>query len=304
MHALWAGSVIALAACTPAVAPSVDSGQVATATSARPDSLPNALRGCSPGTYNATFRDHRVRVHIPVGASGRLPAVILLHGAGDTGPFLQKQSGMDAVADRQSFITVYPTAPSGDWPLTASGTGFVNALADQLPCALRNRTYLTGFSRGSAMTFHVACSSQPRRFAAFGGVAFPDFGRRCRRAAPAPWIYFHGSKDMTINYRKGYYLPSGRQTPGARQAMRKWAKHNRCAAGPKVARYGDVTLRTWRRCAAGADIRFYTIRDGDHQWPFKARPDAGWLTPGQSWAAVGASQAMWRFFSRHTLVQQ
>ncbi len=67
------------------------------------------------GSYRiSTTFDHRVRsyrIHIPPAAAAhrRLPLVLNLHGATQNALELQEiQSGMDATADRDGFVVVYP----------------------------------------------------------------------------------------------------------------------------------------------------------------------------------------------------
>ncbi len=293
------GLLVASCAATPAVEPPpTESG----ATMAAPSAATSVLEDCSPGTHTGTFDGLPVRVHIPDGVGRGSPAVVVLHGADDTGAVVAQQTQMDKTGEREGFISIYPTDPSGLWSLTAKGASSLNRLAQGLRCADQDRVYLAGFSRGSAMVFNVACTAGPRVYAAFGGVAFPDFRPKCRKSAPAPIVYLHGNADDVVGYSSGYTLSTGRQAPGARTAMRKWAAHNRCRKGPVRTRIGDDVLRrTWSACRKRAAVDFYTIDGGGHQWPFRAIPDAPLLEPGQSWAAVGADEVMWDFFSSRSL---
>ena len=288
---LAVGTLLASCAATPAPQAST------------PTETASVLRDCSPGTYSTQFEGLPVRVHIPQTAeAGAVPAVVVLHGAGDDGEFVAGQTEMDTAGEANGFMTVYPTDPDGLWSLTKTGSAQLNRLADNLGCADPRRVYLSGFSRGSAMVFNVACAPGARSYAAFGGVAFPDFRPKCRRSRPAPIVYLHGTADQTVSFDSGYRLSTGRQAPAPKVAMRKWAKHNDCRSGPKRTRIGDdVLLRAWSTCAKRAAVHFYTIRGGGHQWPFKAIPDAPLLKPGQSWAAVGADEVMWRFFATRSL---
>jgi polyhydroxybutyrate depolymerase len=53
-------------------------------------------------------------IHQPASTSGHAaPVVIVLHGLGDSGPGFEKWAGVDAVADRESFVAVYPDAVEG-----------------------------------------------------------------------------------------------------------------------------------------------------------------------------------------------
>lgn len=259
---------------------------------------------CSPGVHEGTFAGMPVRVQVPkvAGDPGPLPAVVVLHGAGDDGRFVAKQTHFGKLGRAEGFVTVFPSAPNGEWQLNDKGVAQINDLASSLSCVDHRRIYLTGFSRGSAMTFRVACTGPKREFAAFGGVAFPDYMRRCNSVPPAAWIYFHGLKDGTVSYSDGYVRESGRVTPNARTSMRRWARHNGCGARPRITNIGsDVVLRSYSACRDRAAVDFYTITDGDHQWPFRSRPNAPLLGFGQSWASVGATEQMWKFFTSRSL---
>ena len=170
MVSKWAiaGLVAALAACTGQGATTGTQTSVAATASA-------SLADCQPGTRDLSFAEHPVRVHLPPTVDAALPAVVVLHGAGDSGPSVQTQTAFDDEADRRGFMTVYPSAPSGQWALNRSGVSFLEDLAGALGCADPDRMYLAGFSRGSAMAFVVACLSQQPVYAAYGGVALADW---------------------------------------------------------------------------------------------------------------------------------
>mgnify|MGYP000022203270 CR=1 FL=1 len=295
MAALAVALLVASCAAAPADVPTAQTTSSTTTAAA-------VLTDCDAGTHRGEFEGRPVRTHVPEGTRGAAPVVVVLHGADDSGAVVARQTQMDRVGEREGFITVYPTEPSGLWSLTGKGAAYLNRLAGDLACADPDRVYLAGFSRGSAMVFTVACAPGPRAYAAFGGVAFPDFRRACREALPAPIVYLQGDADDVVSYSAGYRLSTGRQAPGAQVAMRKWARHNRCRKGPERTRIGDdVLLRAWSKCRTRAAVHFYTIKGGGHQWPFRAIPDAPLLAPGQSWAAVGADEVLWEFFSTRSL---
>lgn len=270
------------------------------------DSVPSTAEKvalCGPGTNGFTFEGHPVRIYRPIAGPGDLPAVVVLHGSEDNGASVRRQTQFDRLADQRGFVTVYPTEPDGNWDLTARGASVLNRLTKTLPCVDQKRVYLTGFSRGSAMALNVACAPGRRAYAAFGGVALADYRHRCDPSKPAAIVYFHGTADTTVSYSHRHKLPGGRMTPPPLAAMHRWAAHNHCASTtPRIRRIGDdVVLRAWHRCRARAAVDFYSITGGDHQWPFAARPNAPRLLPGQSWAAVGAAEVMWEFFSSRSL---
>ena len=104
-----------------------------------------------------------------------------------------------------------------------------------------------------------------------------------------------------MSFQKGYRFSNGRQTLPASAAIRKWAAHNQCRTSARRAIGDDTVLRSWRACRNRAGVDFYAIKSGDHQWPFKSVPNGPLLKSGQSWASVGATEVMWRFFRKHRL---
>ncbi len=55
-------------------------------------------------------------VHIPDGLRRKnLPVVIMLHGGGGNALQFERQTGMDAVADKNGFIAVYPDGTGKGW---------------------------------------------------------------------------------------------------------------------------------------------------------------------------------------------
>ena len=59
------------------------------------------------GNHTFLLGERSYIVHVPA-AQGALPVVINLHGGGSNAESQQRYSGMDAVADREHFIVVYP----------------------------------------------------------------------------------------------------------------------------------------------------------------------------------------------------
>jgi len=52
--------------------------------------------------------DRSYIAHIPQGATKPMPVVIMFHGGGSNAEAQEKYTQMDAVADREHFIVVYP----------------------------------------------------------------------------------------------------------------------------------------------------------------------------------------------------
>src|SRR5205085_12472741 len=127
------------------------------------------------GNHTFALGERSYVVHVPV-AQGALPVVINLHGGGSNAESQQRYSGMDAVADREHFIVVYPNGTGrGRFLVWNAGTccgrapmqhiddvGFIRAvigdLANRTPID-RHRIYATGLSNGSMMTYRLAAEA-------------------------------------------------------------------------------------------------------------------------------------------------
>ena len=65
------------------------------------------IAALSPGNHTFTVHERAYIAHVP-SAQGALPVIINLHGGGSNAESQERYSGMDAVADREHFIAVYP----------------------------------------------------------------------------------------------------------------------------------------------------------------------------------------------------
>ena len=66
------------------------------------------------GDHAITLRDRAYILHVPAKLGPRPPLVLNFHGGGGNATQHQKYSQMDAVADREGFLVVYP---EGSGPL-------------------------------------------------------------------------------------------------------------------------------------------------------------------------------------------
>jgi len=319
--------VTVLAACSSsshAVTPSSPATTTSPATATGP--CTHALAGV--GTTRAlslAIDGHArvVRVHLPTRDSGRvaLPLVLNLHGSDSNALQQEALSGMDATADQDTFLAVYPQAllPAGigfDWnvpdvplrggkavpPDAADDVSFLTHLVTELEsryCIDPRRVYATGFSGGARMASQLGCDASTV-FAAIAPVTGLRFPTPCNATRAVPVVTFHGTADRTDPYAgngEAYW------TYSVVDAATRWAVKDGCTGAPTTSRpAGSVTFTLYARCADGATVGLYTIAGEGHEWPGGPKlPRAVTRLLGAQSDAINADDVMWQFFRLRVL---
>ncbi|MFZ3582012.1 alpha/beta hydrolase family esterase [Loktanella sp. DJP18] len=189
--------------------------------------------GMTAGTFTCASGHRDYLVHVPSSAKdGAKGLVVMLHGCTQNPADFATGTGMNALADRDGFIVLYPQQSRGDnaqscWNWFSRGdqlrdkgepailAGMTQEIAAQHGIGA-DLTFVAGLSAGAAMAVilgqtypdvfaavgahsglpYSAARDVPSAFAAMGGqgadVAAPD--------GPAiPTIVFHGTGDSTVN---------------------------------------------------------------------------------------------------------
>ena len=199
---------------------------------AAPVDLPDGAR-FEERTFSNAAGSRTYKVYVPSGYVGQsLPIVVMLHGCTQDPDDFAAGTRMNAVAEEQKFLVVYPRQDSlanprkcwnwfkpsdqrrgaGEPALIA---GIVQQTLEEFP-ADRSRVYVAGLSAGGAAAA-VMAAAYPDLFAAVGvhsGLAcgaasdIPSAfaamaGKGVRSAGGAgstvPTIVFHGDADRTVN---------------------------------------------------------------------------------------------------------
>jgi poly(3-hydroxybutyrate) depolymerase len=198
--------------------------------------------------------------HVPAGIN-KPPVVFFIHGANGSGGGFQNDTKGDAVADKEKFIAVYPSASSngaaGTWA-DMSGTGnfpFFQAVLDTLDARYtidRGRIYMTGFSQGGFISFVAACS-------------FSDIF-----AAVAP-VSGHAGKSCTLKRPVSVYMTFGSQEGAASffQDRDAWLTFDSCPSVPTRSVKSGIARLTYGPCARNTVVIVDSIGGQGHQWPTK-----------------------------------
>lgn len=247
-------------------------------------------------------------LHVPDALPpGPRPLVVALHGSDGNAREARRISGLDAEADREGFLVVYPNG-TGDSPRALSwnagnccepavGRGvddvdFVRAVVSDVSrrrAVDAARVYAAGFSNGASLAYHLACRAADV-FAAVAPVAGSLEAPDCAPSAPVSAIIFHGSDDENVNYNGGIsrYAVYGRTDATVFDAVAFWVRANGCDPEPSKTTLGNAIRHEFGGGRDGSEVVLYTILGHAHAWP-------------HSWDIAGRTAAglAWDFFERH-----
>ncbi|WP_010581732.1 alpha/beta hydrolase family esterase [Schlesneria paludicola] len=292
------------------------------------------LRAQSPRAKQSDFshslnHDGRTRtyeVHLPsqYDAKTPLPVVVNLHGGGGNATAHRKQTQMDACADKNGFLVVYPEGTSGGgrfytwnaglccayavkWKI--DDVGFLDKLLDDLPkqyAVDTRRIYLTGMSNGSMMAYRYACE-RPQRVTALCGVATTLGVDGPMPTRPVPLMHIHGLLDPNAPFAGGVgpNAFSKINHRAVKDVISWWCGVNHCAVKPSLTEDQPDFLHEHfspPEGQTGAPIELYMLREGGHTWPggIDVTPRLG---TGKLITNFDANTRMWNFFKQFTLDQ-
>lgn len=277
-------------------------------------------------------RERVALVHIPpAAAQGQpLPVVFAFHGGGGNAEQHREWLGLDAVADREGFIAVYPFGSGRlfDRKLLTWNAGsccayaakervddvgatvaLLEALARRTPVDA-TRVYATGMSNGAMMALRLAHDAGAR-FAAIATVAGVAVFRPFTAKTPMPILHIHSADDPRAPYDGG----TGPRQPGGTRiehppvavALDDWVALNGCpmhplaqqtiTAKPDSPDAGQTATQfRYAPCASDADIELWKLTGAGHVWP-GAKPHYERLL-GTPTSLIDANDVAWKFLSR------
>lgn len=267
-------------------------------------------------TLDGEERSFRVHVPSSYDGSASVPLVLVLHGGGGSGEQIElRSSRMNAVADREGFVAVYPDGTGTIRTWNAGGccggavrndvddVGFVRALLDHLESALcldADRVFATGMSNGAMLSHRLACELSDR-LAAVAPVAGVEMAPACPTNGRVALMQIHGSMDGHVPWEGGEGCgPAGVAFTSVPETMSRWRTRNGCEdTSTPFAMEGDGSCELYDACAA--DVVLCTIDGGSHSWP-GGEPNMGVVecpADGVQSTTFEASEHIWRFFEAH-----
>jgi poly(hydroxyalkanoate) depolymerase family esterase len=293
-------------------------------------SLPSEDRWVT-GVYRSTFGQLAYRLYVPRGYRGQpVPLVVLLHGCRQTPEDFAVGTRMNALAERDTFLALYPAqskAANRDrcWNWFEArhqrrGSGEPALVAGLTRRIMRRyavdsaRTYVAGMSAGAALAVILA-ATYPDLYAAAGihsGLPYAAVdgplsawqamrgyatGPLDRANSAVPLILFHGAADTTVD------------VSNARHIVAQWASEvvEPTAAGVKGTPQpgshliasghiadGHAYTRSMYHSTDGVDIEEWVVHGLGHRWS-GGDPAGSFTDPN----GPAASEEMLRFFASH-----
>lgn len=243
------------------------------------------------------------------------PLLLVLHGSAGSGEDMMTvtRRGFERLADKETFIVVYPDALERRWNDqggTVDDVAFLLAIVDKLVAdglVDKTRVFVTGISNGGMMAQRLACE-QAERIAGIatvaGGLSEP-LQATCKPTRPLPVLVIHGTEDPIVPWAGG--AVAGFEDFGkvlsARETAKFWAANNRCGDGGVIAAEPDrdpkdgtrVKMEVFASCPAGAAVRLAAVEGGGHTWPggYQYLPER---FIGRTSQDVDANSLIWNFF--------
>jgi polyhydroxybutyrate depolymerase len=297
-----------------------------TTTTAPPTTTAHPVLTPMDGSYvvNLTFdgRARDYRIHVPPAASnGRpLPLVLNLAGATQNGLIEEVLSGMDANADENGYLVVYPDGTRISKVLTPdpvakqaqygwnageccglpvtrkiNDVGFLEKViadvAARTPVDLR-RVYMTGISNGGMMAYAMAAEASTH-VAAIASVSGQVELPVIHPTRSVPTMEFHSVNDPIAKFN-GVPNKNPLLVLSVMQGIRQWVKADGCPSTPRdgtvmVGAAGSIsagqtaTPITYAPCRGGAKVVLWRFTGSGHVWPgstLNTGPKSGWILTG------------------------
>lgn len=243
-------------------------------------------------------------LHVPPGLDPQVPAPLIFnfHGYTMTAAGEVTFSGMNALADAEGVLVVYPQGLGNSWNAgaccgdSAAGdvddVGFVRALHAELAarvCVDTKRVYSTGMSNGGFLSNRLACEAADI-FAAVGPVSAVNGMATCAPSRPIPVIAFNGTNDLLVAY-------DGLLYQSVADSFAAWGARNGCTGEPVPGTtQGSASCMVYEDCADGVLVTQCTLEGMGHCWP--GNPSCVYGTPDTD---LDANSEMWAFFQQFSL---
>tara|TARA_S200000501_G_scaffold377753_1_gene437311 strand:+ start:115 stop:1161 length:1047 start_codon:yes stop_codon:yes gene_type:complete len=260
--------------------------------------------------------DRQYYLYIPASIQPESPLVFVFHGFMSSGESIMEYSGMNEIAETNSFAVCYPQGTTDNngntffnvgysfhWNQTVDDVGFVIALAEYLQTHFNLssiNTFSTGMSNGGEMSYLLACESSNhfRAVAPVAGTMMQSWYDTCDPDLPTPIFEIHGTID-NVTWWDGDLQDFGGWGPymGVYDIIELWRNINLTESVvydtlPDLNQEDGsyVITEKYQDGINSNEVWLYKVVGGAHDWP----------------GAFGnmdfnASELVWQFFDRFLL---
>ncbi|MBN1759208.1 MAG: dienelactone hydrolase family protein [Chitinispirillaceae bacterium] len=228
----------------------------------------------------------QMTVIAPSGLSNPM-LIIQLHGMNQDAAYQKNASKWEPIAEREKIIVVFPEGINKSWDISGNrDLDFIKAIIDTMDSRHkidRKRIYVSGFSMGGMMSYHVA-NKMSDKIAAVGPVSgYPMGGATATSTRPIPIMHIHGTTDDVVGFS------------GVAGTLSAWRNHLGCPSNsetikpyPSGKSGSAATKQTWGPCDENSEVVLISIEGKGH-----------WYSMDE--VSVNSSEELLAFFKAHPL---
>lgn len=269
-------------------------------------------------------------IHQPVAfkASSKIPLVFVLHGGGEDAKAMMAFSHFNQLADRDTFLIIYPNAYQNHWSDGRFAEGppyhkgkkiddvkFINSIID-LAIGEYNidtaKIFLTGIANGAIMCHKIACQLSNRicAIAPVLGSMSELMSLQCKPVRGVSVLAINGTDDRLIPINGGEIEfddnKYGRIT-SVSGSIKFWAAYNDTTVKkPIMVKQKDldksdgtsVYRHHYYNGTYDTEVVLYLIKGGGHSWP-GAKQFHPEEIAGRKSKELDATELIWDFFKSH-----
>ena len=234
-------------------------------------------------TVNGANRN--MLVYAPSGIEKNRPLIIQMHGYNQDAAYQKNAAKWEPVADTGRFVVVFPNGENKAWDISGDkDLNFIKAIINEMNNKYgidKKRVYVSGFSMGGMMSYHVAnkMGDQIAAIAPVSGGGSPSSPKRAM-----PIMHTHGTTDDVVNYNSTV------------NTVKSWVSAQKCSSNSqKIKPYptskpgSAASLEIWSGCTDNVEVRLLTIDGKGH-----------WYSMDEA-VSVNTSVEIWNFVKNYSL---
>ena len=234
---------------------------------------------------NVNGTNRTMNVYAPKNIEKDRPLIIQMHGMNQDAPYQQNAAKWEPIADTARFVVVFPNGQNKAWDISGDkDLNFIKAIINEMYNKYgidKNRVYVSGFSMGGMMSYHVAnkMGDQIAAIAPVSGGGGPNSPKRAM-----PIMHTHGTTDDVVNYNSTV------------NTLKSWVSNQKCSSSSKVTKPypasksgSAASLEVWSGCKDNVEVRLLTIAGKGH-----------WYSMDEA-VSVNTSVEIWNFVKNYSL---